>query len=614
MSLNNIRELVSKRIEELKKPYEPDERVKYLEENFSSYNVVSPKDIPEDYLEQIITAILIMNTDLDLKEIKYRANKFYKFITEPTKNSNEMDQVTITLIDLMMDKKQKDKETYKRFLTYFKGKGIFGGLGSQMMVRRDVPIEEVQFIDALKITCIRSQKMEELMIVLDLIENEEKAITEIANFYYALKNYQNLQYDIFYLIAMTDKKFRKSMSKSEKDVEVKRLYNKIPEFIRNAQGQEKQYNKSTATEIVRLQSGIRKLEKLEKQDEITEVDEILGYFTTIEMKKAVLWHIYEKNMIYHQKLVDEYNTYEQNKTTRIRYILKKNDIEVTEEAFKDIMNLSIQDVSNIIALLKDKKFDANTIREILRISDIETVKRIYEYIDKGFLTTRFIYNNLSICKRDSEELRSYEESVSFLNDLNINPSIFSDVADLLVGNNQLFINSIKTLINYDLLGSIRTTDNHSFLKDENLSGRIDRFLEDGLEESLLNDLNILNSDNIKRIELLNALNFGESLSEDEINKALFGKSFIVSDKEIDDFIPTTPTDEVELTITREDLNDYTYTPRTYKIGNSLFSINKVNRLLKNNSISNALFKDKTISSEDRDIVIKELKGKEKAKN
>ena len=34
-------------------------------------------------------------------------------------------------------------------------------------------------------------------------------------------------------------------------------------------------------------------------------------------------------------------------------------------------------------------------------------------INKFVGTSRFIYNNLSICKRDSEELRSYEESVSF---------------------------------------------------------------------------------------------------------------------------------------------------------------------------------------------------------
>ena len=137
----------------------------------------------------------------------------------------------------------------------------------------------------------------------------------------------------------------------------------------------------------------------------------------------------------------------------------------------------------------------------------------------------------------------------------------------------------------NLLNNIKGEDNYNFFDNNNLDLAIDILLELGLEEYLEEDLALLNySNRFNRLRLLKSLNITIS-SKEELIKYLTDNNFFVPDSKLDEYIYNSV--DYFINYDNLDYNELSYytTSRTYKMGNLIFSKNRVLRnlsLMENN--------------------------------
>ena len=94
------------------------------------------------------------------------------------------------------------------------------------------------------------------------------------------------------------------------------------------------------------------------------------------------------------------------------------------------------------------------------------------------------------------------------------------------------------------------------------------------------DLGLINSNNIKRLELLKLMNIPIN-DINELREVLFGQKFIINDYELDGYISNVLPykKKKELSCSLEDLEKNRVDKRTYSLGGVLISSEKVNRLI-----------------------------------
>ena len=87
-----------------------------------------------------------------------------------------------------------------------------------------------------------------------------------------------------------------------------------------------------------------------------------------------------------------------------------------------------------------------------------------------------------------------------------------------------------------MIGQLVTTNNYSFLEQDDLMQKIDFTLELGLEPFLEENLGLLNYDYVifQRIRILQGLNI--EVSKEELEQVLKADRFIVSDEEINKYL------------------------------------------------------------------------------
>ena len=243
--------------------------------------------------------------------------------------------------------------------------------------------------------------------------------------------------------------------------------------------------------------------------------------------------------------------------------------------------------------------------EILKHTSLDKFMRIKNLVDCGYISAKYLNNNEKFMWDESNLLDIYEENISYLDKFNLNPGMFINITDVIIYSFDIFSNNLKILNDYGLLKYLKNVDNLSFLRDINLVSKIDKFLELGYESFLENDLGILNLSNLKRLDILNSFNMPIT-DISTMYKVLSDQKFIIDDSKIDEYLPNV----VELSEKKNiasNLSDFRNTNRVYSIGDSLFSINKINRLLESgNSLYDSLFMNRKFSEEEYDNILKAL--------
>lgn len=406
-----------------------------------------------------------------------------------------------------------------------------------------------------------------------------------------------------------EKRFLESKVKLyNKICDVKSILNEVSK-IRNLVDEQRsmasKYEKNIRKELCGYDKALTLLDASLKRREITNAKEIIKNVKDEDMKKAFLKLIYEHNKVYYEELENEYNRLNQNDSNKYVALLQKYNISFTQEDVKEIMRRNnIDDTSEIIKNIVKLNLTTQNV-EILKHTSLDKFMRIKDLVDCGYISAKYLNTNEKFMWDESNLLDIYEENISYLDNFNLNPGTFINITDVIIYSFDSFSNNLKILNDYGLLKYLKNVDNLSFLGDINLVSKIDKFLELGYESFLENDLGILNLSNLKRLDILKSLNMPIT-DISTMYKVLSDQKFIIDDSKIDEYLPNVVELSEKKNIT-SNLSDFRNTNRVYSIGDSLFSINKINRLLESgNSLYDSLFMNRKFSEEEYDNILKAL--------
>ena len=380
---------------------------------------------------------------------------------------------------------------------------------------------------------------------------------------------------------------------------------KIRNLVVEQRSRASKYEKNIRKELCGYDKALTLLDVSLKHREITNAKEIIKNVKDEDMKKAFLKLIYEHNKVYYEELENEYNRLNQNDSNKYVALLQKYNISFTQEDVKEIMRRNnIDDTSEIIKNIVKLNLTTQNV-EILKHTSLDKFMRIKNLVDCGYISAKYLNTNEKFMWDESNLLDIYEENISYLDKFNLNPGMFINITDVIIYSFDSFSNNLKILNDYGLLKYLKNVDNLSFLGDINLVSKIDKFLELGYESFLENDLGILNLSNLKRLDILKSLNMPIT-DISTMYKVLSDQKFIIDDSKIDEYLPNVVELSEKKNIT-SNLSDFRNTNRVYSIGDSLFSINKINRLLKSgNSLYDSLFMNRKFSEEEYDNILKAL--------
>ncbi len=380
---------------------------------------------------------------------------------------------------------------------------------------------------------------------------------------------------------------------------------KIRNLVNEQKNMASKYEKNIRKELGGYDRALTLLDTSLKRREITNAKEIIKNVKDEDMKRAFLQLIYEHNKVYYEELENEYNRLSQNDSNKYAALLQKYNISCTEQDIKEIMRKNdIDATSEIIKNIVKLNLSINIV-ELLKHTSLDKFMRVKNLVDCGYISVRYLNTNESFMFDESNSLDIYEENISYLDNFNLNPGMFINITDVIIYYFDSFSNNLKILNDYGLLKQLKNVDNLSFLGDINLVSKIDKFLELGYESFLENDLGILNLSNLKRLDMLKSLNM-PIVDISTMYKVLSDQKFIIDDSKIDEYLPNVVELSEKKNIT-SNLSDFKYTNRVYSIGDSLFSINKINRLLASgNSIYDSLFMNRKFSEEEYDSILKAL--------
>ncbi|MDD6403007.1 MAG: hypothetical protein PUG33_02540 [Mollicutes bacterium] len=540
---------------------------------------------------------------------------------------------------------EENKETIDNFKSFFDGidsdlccgmMGIFDELCSLGIVDEVVDFfEESSVIKGLlKINKIDFKNNRLRNLIIDIKQVYKKDLPKISSF---LKFYENDPESISVImdLVLAHRELKKA-SDFTKDLkencycgytnrEEKRfleskvkLYNKVCDAksilnevskIRNLVDEQRsrasKYEKNIRKELCGYDKALTLLDVSLKRREITNAKEIIKNVKDEDMKKAFLKLIYEHNKVYYEELENEYNRLNQNDSNKYVALLQKYNISFTQEDVKEIMRRNnIDDTSEIINNIVKLNLTTQNV-EILKHTSLDKFMRIKNLVDCGYISAKYLNNNEKFMWDESNLLDIYEENISYLDKFNLNPGMFINITDVIIYSFDIFSNNLKILNDYGLLKYLKNVDNLSFLRDINLVSKIDKFLELGYESFLENDLGILNLSNLKRLDILNSFNMPIT-DISTMYKVLSDQKFIIDDSKIDEYLPNVVELSEKKNIT-SNLSDFRNTNRVYSIGDSLFSINKINRLLESgNSLYDSLFMNRKFSEEEYDNILKAL--------
>ena len=356
--------------------------------------------------------------------------------------------------------------------------------------------------------------------------------------------------------------------------------NIISSFVTSSDYEKGNYERKVLKEIRANNQAYEMLSKSAKRAEITDARSIVKRIKDEELKNIFLKYIYEHNKKYYVDLDERLQRYRGNTSTAYLDELSKHGIIVDSDEVKDFMFNNLDDFKKMLNILSKYSFSENDLISVLKITNIDLVGKIDEYIKKGMISLSFIKNNLDIYNFNNTMTSVIENNINILNNYGVNPQIFVNYPGVLLDETGILLNNIKLLIDYNLKGSLKTTNNFEFILDEKLAYKIDRMVELGFSSYLEEDLGLINSNNIKRLEVLKSMN----IPIDDINKlrdVLFGQKFIINDNELDGYISNVLPykNKKKLSCSVEDLEKNRLDKRTYSMGGVLISSQKVNRLI-----------------------------------
>lgn len=336
---------------------------------------------------------------------------------------------------------------------------------------------------------------------------------------------------------------------------------------------------------------IKELPRMLQKEEITEYERLINKIPDATLRLEILKHIYMNNQSYYQSLEDKYTSLMENSAINYQVLLQEYGISLDGYDIESIMKNSVADTKCMLTKLNKIGIkNSEDIIEILATSNKDIVNEINTLSEKGILQNQFIEKHKGLFNDQADERTTLFSNLRYLEEKRINPFYFNTSQDTLLLDTQKLSQNIQILEDYNLLESMNKITKYDFLASDKLEVEIDNILELGFEKNLEERLNLLNysEDKWQRLRLLKELNIPIETT-DELEEVLTNNKFFVPDHKLSDYIynivPNVLSIKIrDLSATSESeqqdiLNEFTYTERTYKIGNVIISKNKVKRNL-----------------------------------
>lgn len=348
------------------------------------------------------------------------------------------------------------------------------------------------------------------------------------------------------------------------------------DLIKNEQSKQRRLKK----EITNYRVVNTWLNNNSSKHEITNIPKELLKISNENIQVEILRNIYLKNKEYYTSLENKYRELSTNSYNQFVLLFKKyginindydinfdDDISITTSKLEHIKNMNIN--------------DCNTIVSLLNTASLESISFINNLMTDGYLSSEFICANLNIF---NNEYNNLIENIEYLKNENISKSKIKNMEDILTLNKEKLNKSISTIKEYDLFKAIKNCNNYSFLKNDDLAIKIDKILELGYENILIDDPDLLNKDlaEFDKCLLINSLNINISNSF-ELNTFL-NTDLGINSEAINNYIfDITPfieyPDKGNLTkeefINLLDTNSINQSNRVYNFDGVLISKNKV---------------------------------------
>ena len=309
------------------------------------------------------------------------------------------------------------------------------------------------------------------------------------------------------------------------------------------------------------------------------------------IRTSALRLLYQHNMEVYDAKEKEYTELSKNDKAHYQVLLAKYGLSPSDYEVGTIMNNSLDDVEKMLQQLAKQGINRPMVLlEILQKSNLETITNYLSLVDKGIIPTELLTSNLAMFDPTSKDYENIMRNLSVIKEKKINPHNFKATPQVLLTSSQRFKTNVETLASYDLMGSLKTGIDASFMASQDLASAIDTLLELGYEVNLEESLELLNhKDKFNRLKLLKTLNMPVTSTE-ELLTILTTDKFFVPDSKIEEYIYNAaefklPTRIEKLPTPKKTnpdvpkLEDYTATPRTYSFDGIIISKNKVARNL-----------------------------------
>lgn len=350
--------------------------------------------------------------------------------------------------------------------------------------------------------------------------------------------------------------------------------------------------------------------KLNTDKEIIQIPSSIERIDDDNIRNQILRYIYTINMAHYNEVSKIYNNLSNHDKLDFKKVFSKYNI----KSEKYLIDLSITP-KELDDLLKELyKMDIKNeelIMSILTYSSKNTINTLYTHMNQGFISERFIKNNLDLFLEKT--FKNYLENLTLLQENEFSVNNINRIEKSLVANTEIIKRNIRTLKDYDLF---KTKLSNKIITSSNLEEKIDLLLENGYEDNLVEDISLLQYDlpKYKRLSLYQELEI-PLLETSDVKKVLEKSNFPVSDIELADYINEVRLDNddsefIEKQKVVDFLEEHKSSDRTYNVDGIIISKNKAKRLLNNEDILTLnkayylVFKGTAVSIEQKESIKK----------
>ncbi len=509
-------------------------------------------------------------------------------------NSIEIDEIIPMLLAI---KKSNKLDILKKYLS---DDGNISHLNELKTVNAMIPLKMMNIKNIVK------QNNIDISSLIDAFNDNDQVIINIITFYQTYQKMMMLikdkekQHDFLDI-----KSFEKDKSIINGDNldKMVNMLDEIDDYV-NEYLRESKKNKK---EIDNLSNAREKLEEaLEKKDLIVNYLDIINNIKDLRLKNMFLQVIKNHNIKYLNKLEGEYSIL--TKDTRLDIIALLNDYGIIKNSYnlEIIMRYSKEDIEKILKVISLLNVSNETKVFILENANITNVNIIKDYLDRAILNANILNDNLDMFT-ETVKLDNLKNNLDIIKKGSLSISLFISNINVLLEDSRLFNKNLNILSIYNLIKSIDTCNDLSYLLRNDLDMVIDKYLELGCEKYLEKDLSLLNKRNLQKLEMLNILGIGVNSKEELFSLLMDDSNFNIDINEMSSILANKialDMDQIEI-----NLDDYRETNRVYSFDGIRVSIIKVKRLLSMGyNLYDAITYNMYLKEEDQKKLINILKG------